>query len=63
MLPFNRDRVYQHALVGGATEDSIESKAIKRIFKALKDDALFKQLSLPKGYLAGRHDPRRHHRV
>src|SRR5208337_2184473 len=51
MLPFNRDRVYQQALVDGKTEESVESKAIKRIFKALKKngDALFTQLKLPNG--------------
>jgi hypothetical protein len=51
MLPFNRDRVYQFATIAGKDEESVEAKAIKRIFKALKvkGDALFTQLKLPNG--------------
>ena len=35
--------------MNGVVEESAEAKSIKRIFKALKDDALYKQLTLPKG--------------
>jgi hypothetical protein len=49
MLPFNRDRVYESATVNSTSEDSVELKAIKRIFKSLclKSDVLFMQLKLP----------------
>src|SRR5215471_17946700 len=52
MLPFNRDRVYEKATVNRVDDEQpLESKAIKRIFRDLKKegDALFAQLSLPKG--------------
>ena len=54
MLPFNRDRVYKYLpLPGHGIEETVEAKAIKRIFKALKlnSDKLFGQLTLPNGIL------------
>lgn len=49
MLPFNRDRIYQHARVNGRNEESVEAAAIRRIFKSLKDDPLYRELTLPNG--------------